>query len=126
MKSRLEWSWRSAPIYRPVFTWLTTRDITCVQLRKLHKRLRDYAPSQARPDYFHSPSADMEASGEQPENGNCLPWWFSRHGDFELTSPHEDTLIRVKNQAEDLAGLTTPKVRSAIHILMLPPFISRP
>ena len=126
MKSRLEWLWRSAPIFRPVLTRLTVRDPTCAQLRKLHKRLRDYAPSQARPEYFHSPSADMEALREQPENGSHLPWWFSRHEKSELTGAHEETLIRVKSRAEDLAELNTPKVHRFIHTSMSLSFISWP
>ncbi len=49
-------------------------------------------------------------TGANNSNQNNDPWWL-RYSQSEDMSVEMKALVRVKTHAEDLAGLTTPKVQ---------------
>lgn len=49
-------------------------------------------------------------TGANNSNQNNKPWWL-RDSQSEDVSVEMKALVRVKTHAEDLAGLTTPKVQ---------------
>lgn len=84
-----------------------------VKLRRLQRKLDGYAPPALASRYLqHSISTDRES------NGGMQPWWkptetFGSTIDSESDVPPEGALVRILTHAEEIAALTTPKVRSA-------------
>ncbi|KAI0084879.1 AFG1-like ATPase-domain-containing protein [Irpex rosettiformis] len=71
-----------------------------MQLRRLQRELRDYAPPALTSHYLsrlHDTTAQVQ------------PWWSRTTEDEETTDLDQKALVRVKTHAEDLAELTTPK-----------------
>lgn len=77
----------------------------CLQLRKLHRELLDYAPPALTSHYLAArPSTP-------PSPSDMQPWWSSNTAGTPADAIDLKALVRVRTHAEDLTDLTTPKVR---------------
>ncbi|KAI0798473.1 AFG1-like ATPase-domain-containing protein [Irpex lacteus] len=73
-----------------------------MQLRKLQKELKDYAPPALTSHY-------LSQSRDASEGVEDQPWWSRRTEDEATAVLDQKALVRVKTHAEDLANLTTPQ-----------------
>lgn len=74
-----------------------------LELRKLHKELADYAPPALTSHYLDY-RLSKTISDDESE-----PWWSSTAPEDLVKKIDTKALVRVRNHAEDLAELTTPK-----------------
>ena len=72
-----------------------------VQLRRLQRELKDYAPPALTSHYLRNSHHNTDEE---------RPWWTRAAEDEVDAESEQKALVRVKTHAEDLAGLTTPKV----------------
>ena len=77
----------------------TVHCLTVLQLRRLHRELKDYASPALTTHYMDRFIAS-----------DSSPWWVRRPEEETLANADHKALVRVKSHAEDLAELTTPKV----------------
>ncbi|EKM54629.1 uncharacterized protein PHACADRAFT_29830 [Phanerochaete carnosa HHB-10118-sp] len=71
--------------------------------RKLHKELADYAPPALTSHY-------LDARPSKTAHDETDPWWSSVASDHLSAAINTKALVHVRNHAEDLVQLTTPKV----------------
>ncbi|EGO25507.1 hypothetical protein SERLADRAFT_448478 [Serpula lacrymans var. lacrymans S7.9] len=77
-----------------------------MELRRLQKVLRDYAPPALSSGLFHTtPITDASFGTTAISEG---PWWSDTSKEAELTSD-VTSLVRIKSLSEELASLDTPK-----------------
>ena len=93
---------------------MSPRSSQCLrfQLRKLRKELWDYAPPALAARYL-----DIRTHNGAPteSEAEAEPWWTATSSEESLADTMDvKSIVRVRTHAEDLAALTTPKVRCSV------------